>query len=476
MLRHVKEILEAVKKGDPKALFASFIYFDHSFSIWLLLGALGPFIAEYFGLTGAQKGFMVAIPVIAAAIFRINFGHMFQYINGKYIAVMGIFLSMIPHIYILLSGFKVSYEDLLWMGVFLGVAGASFAIALPMAGSNYPKEVQGLVLGLAAAGNIGAVLDGVLFPPIAKRIGWQETFVLSAVLLLIALFFVILWAKDKTRKTEGNKLYPVLAFFATIAFMVFLAIGIPKGWLGVSGNAGKLLIPILGAGFAILLMPMAFKRVFLERDTWVLMLAYSITFGGFVGMSSYVAMLLRDVYGISKVEAGILMSLFAFTGAMIRPLGGHIADKVSGATALIYFLGGIAAVNFLFSLLTPPLFLGILLFLALYIFYGLGNGAIFQLVPHRWPFQTGLMTGIIGAAGGIGGFYLPTVNGIVFEATGTYNLAFAIFGGIALICLVIVKLLHSQWMEWAYVRYDYEKGELVGIDPKSGRVVMEIGR
>ncbi len=476
MLRHVKEILEAVKKGNPKALFASFIYFDHSFSIWLLLGALGPFIAEYFGLTGAQKGFMVAIPVIAAAIFRINFGHMFQYIDGKYIAIMGIFLSMVPHIYMLLSGFRVSYEDLLWMGVFLGVAGASFAIALPMAGSNYPKEVQGLVLGLAAAGNIGAVLDGILFPPIAKRIGWQETFVLSAVLLLIALIFVIFWAKDKTKKTEGNKLYPVLAFFATIAFMVFLAIGIPKGWLGVSGNAGKLLIPILGASFAILLMPMAFKRVFLERDTWVLMLAYSITFGGFVGMSSYVAMLLRDVYGISKVEAGILMSLFAFTGAMIRPLGGHIADKVSGATALMYFLGGIAAVNFLFSLLTPPLLLGIVLFLALYIFYGLGNGAIFQLVPHRWPFQTGLMTGIIGAAGGIGGFYLPTVNGIVFEATGTYNLAFAIFGTIALVCLVIVKLLHSQWMEWAYVRYDYEKGELVGIDPKSGRVVMEIGK
>ncbi len=468
------EVLSAIKKGNWKALFASFIYFDHSFSIWLLLGALGPFIAEEFGLSGAQKGFMVAIPVIAAAILRINFGYMFQFIDGKYIAMMGIFLSLVPHTYILLKGFQVSYEDLLWMGVFLGVAGASFAIALPMAGSNYPREVQGLVLGLAAAGNIGAVLDGILFPPIARKIGWEHTFVLSAVLLLIALVFVLFWAKDNTKKNEGNPLYPVVAFFSTIVFMCVIALGFYKGWFGIEGHGAKLLIPILGAGFAILLMPASFKRVFLERDTWVLMLAYSVTFGGFVGMSSYIAMLLRDVYEISKIEAGILMSFFAFTGAMIRPLGGHIADKVSGATALVYFLGGIAVVNLLFSFFVPPFVIGMLMFLALYVFYGLGNGAIFQLVPHRWPYQTGLMTGIIGAAGGIGGFYLPTVNGIVYELTGGYSLAFALFGGIALLCLTIVKLLHAKWMEWAHVRYDYEKEKLVGIDPKSGRVIMEV--
>ena len=473
-MRALKDIWGAVKKGDPKALFASFIYFDHSFSIWLLFGALGPFIAEAFGLSGSQKGFMVAIPVIAAAIFRLNFGHMFQFVNGKIIAVMGIFLSLVPHLYMLITGFKISYEDLLWMGVFLGIAGASFAIALPMAGSNYPKEVQGLVLGLAAAGNIGAVLDGILFPPIAKVIGWEKTFVLSSILLLVALIFVLAWSKDKTQKTSGRALYPFLAFFATIGFMVVLALGFQKGWFGVSDNVGKILIPILGSLFAITLMPMSFKRVFLERDTWVLMLAYSITFGGFVGMSSYIAMLLRDVYGISKIEAGAMMSLLAFTGAMIRPLGGHIADKVSGASALIYFLGGIAIVNGVFAFFTPPFFLGVLMFLALYIFYGLGNGAIFQLVPHRWPYQTGLMTGIIGAAGGIGGFYLPTINGMVYEATGAYSLAFAFFGGVAVLCLLIVKFLHAQWMEWAHVRYDYEKEKLVGIDPKSGRVIMEI--
>ena len=470
----LSRVISAVKKGNPKALFASFIYFDHSFSIWLLLGALGPFIAEELGLTGAQKGFMVAVPVIAAAIFRINFGHMFQYINGKNIALMGILLSSLPHLYIIVRGFEVSYRDLLWIGVLLGVAGASFAIALPMAGSNYPREVQGLVLGLAAAGNIGAVLDGILFPPLARAIGWQLAFVLSAGLLAVSAFFVLLWAKDRTPKNEGSKLYPVLSFFLTLLFLIVMALLFSGSTGGAEGNTGKLLIPVFGSAFALLLMPAPFKKVLLERDTWVMMLAYSVTFGGFVGMSSYIAMLLRDVYSVSKVEAGILMSLFAFTGAMIRPLGGFIADRISGATALMYFLGGITLVNLIFSLFVPPLVVGVLMFLLLYTFYGLGNGAVFQLVPHRWPRKTGLMTGIIGAAGGIGGFYLPTVNGIVYEATGSYSLAFALFGSIALSCLVLVRILHARWMEWAYVRYDYQSERISGIDPKTGRVVMEI--
>jgi len=450
----LREVVTAVKSGDWRALLASFFYFDHSFSIWLLLGALGPFIAEALHLSGLQKGYMVAIPVIAAAIFRINFGYIFQHHDGKKIAIVGILLSLIPHLYLLASkifGFQIDYTDLLWMGVFLGVAGASFAIALPMAGSNYPKEYQGLVLGLAAAGNIGAVLDGVLFPPLAKLIGWEWAFISSSVLLLIALGFILAWAKDSTQKEEPD-IRSWVVFFATIAFMILLAIGFNNGWFGVDPVTRKLLLPIAGSLFAILLMPPVWKKVFLERDTWVLMLAYSITFGGFVGMSSYVAMLLRDVYAISKVEAGMLMSLFAFTGAMIRPVGGFIADKISGATAVPLFIAGIALVNFVFAAFTPPLILGILLFLLLYTFYGLGNGAVFQMVPHRWPDKTGLMTGIIGAAGGIGGFYLPTVNGLVYDATGHYNLAFALFGAIALVGSLIFVALHRTYKGWSHVQ------------------------
>jgi len=446
-------VVRAVRSGNWRALVASFIYFDHSFSVWLLLGALGPFVAEALGLSGLEKGYMVAVPVIAAAVFRINFGYLFQHWDGRIIATVGILLSLVPHAYLLLSkllGFEVSYTDLLWMGVFLGVAGASFAVALPMAGSNYPKEYQGLVLGLAAAGNVGAVLDGVLFPPLAELIGWEWAFVASSVLLFVALALVLAWAKDATAKGERS-LRPWLAFFATLTFTAVAAVGFAEGWFGVSPSVGKLLLPVAGALFAVLLMPPVWRRVFLERDTWVLMLAYSITFGGFVGMSSYVAMLLTDAYGVSKVEAGLLMSLFAFTGALIRPLGGFVADKVSGATAVPLFVAGIALVNLAFALFTPPLALATVLFLLLYTFYGLGNGAVFQLVPHRWPDKTGLMTGIVGAAGGIGGFYLPTVNGLVYDYTGSYNLAFLLFGLVALFGVAVFLLLHRSYKEWSSV-------------------------
>jgi len=468
----VREVLEKLKKGNLKALIASFIYFDHSFSVWLVLGALGPFIAESLGLSGLEKGFLVAVPVFCAAVLRISLGYAFQYADGKKLALLGILLSLLPHLYLLLKGLKVSYGELLVMGVFLGVAGASFAVALPMAGSNYPKEVQGFVLGLVAAGNVGAVMDGLLFPPLARAFGWEKAFLASGLLLLIALAAVLLWAEDRSPKEEGSPLRPLLSLFFTLAFLALSVVAVRKSPFGLS--AGLFLLPLAGSLFALLLLPPSFREVLRERDAWVMMLAYGVSFGGFVGMSSYVSMFLTDAYGVSKVEAGAFMAFLAFSGALVRPLGGLIADRLGGASALTYFLGGVALFNFFMALLNPPLPLGIALLLGLYLSYGLGNGAIFQLVPHRWPYKTGLMTGIIGAAGGIGGFYLPAVNGTLYQLTGSYAPAFALFGFVALLCALIVRLLRAQWMEWARVRYDYAREKLVGIDPKSGKVVMEL--
>ncbi len=457
----MKHLLDALKMGNPKALFASFLYFDTGFSIWLLLGALAPFITQEMNLSPAQKGFLVAVPVLSAAVFRLNFGHMYQSLDGKKIALAGILLSSIPSIYALLFPNSLDYTTLLLLGVFLGLGGASFAVALPMAGSNYPKEVQGLVLGLAAAGNIGAVLDGILFPPLAKVFGWRETMAIAGILLVITFFVILFWAKDKGEK-EGNKYYPITVFITTLLFMLFIVPALYNGWLGIKGKEALLLLPLIGGSFVLAFLPNKYRRVFLERDTWVMILIYSITFGGFVGMSSYVSLYLIDQYAFDKLTAGALMSALAFTGAFIRPFGGYIADKISGATALLFILSGISAMYLVFLSL-----------LVIFAFFGLGNGATFQLVPQRWPKVRGLMAGIIGAAGGFGGFYLPTVLGTVKEATGSYSSGFFLFGVVSLVALVMLKLLHSQWMEWAYVRYDYEREMLTGI-AKNGRVVMEL--
>ena len=181
-------------------------------------------------------------------------------------------------------------------------------------------------------------------------------------------------------------------------------------------------------------------------------------------MSSYVSLLLTTQYQITKVDAGFLMALLSLTGAMVRPVGGLIADRLSGVKVLLVLLVAISICNFGFAILMPPLAGGIALLVALYFCFGLGNGATFQLVPHRWRGKTGIMTGIIGAAGGIGGFYLPVIMGIAKESTGSYQLGFATFGVLAAVAFILVATLHRQWLTWAL-----PSGADVGIE---GHVAM----
>jgi NNP family nitrate/nitrite transporter-like MFS transporter len=155
------------------------------------------------------------------------------------------------------------------------------------------------------------------------------------------------------------------------------------------------------------------------------------------------------LYQVPKLEAGLFMSLLAFIGAMVRPVGGLIADRITGVRALVLLLAGISACDFAFAAWMPPLPAGIALLLVTYLCFGLGNGATFQLVPQRWKGRTGLMSGIVGAAGGIGGFYLPVVMGIARESTGSYQMGFATFGAIAALAFVLVVALRTRWLEWA---------------------------
>lgn len=443
----MKDIIASLKSGNWKALIACFLYFDTGFTVWVLLGPLAPFISKDITMSPAEQGFLVAVPVLSAAILRVTLGNLFQSYDGKKLALMGIALSSIPSTILLLMPSAPSYTLLLVLGVFLGVGGASFAIALPMAGSNYPPKVQGLVLGLAAAGNIGAVLDGFMFPGLAVSFGWQHATAAALPLLALSAVTLILWAKDLSPKT-GDAKRGFVGFLITIAGLVALVLMVHAGVFG-AGKTGLLLLPILGSLLAIAVLPQRYRAVLSERDTWVMMLVYSITFGGFVGMSSYVTLLLTTQYQMQKVDAGLLMALFAFTGAMVRPVGGFIADKVSGVRALLVLLFSISVLDFTFAVLMPVLGGGIAILLALYLCFGLGNGATFQLVPNRWKGKAGIMTGIIGAAGGIGGFYLPVIMGLARESTGSYQAGFATFGVLAAIAFTLVIILKRQWLTWA---------------------------
>ena len=442
----MKQLIASLKSGNWKALLACFLYFDTGFTAWVMFGPLAPFISKQIALSPTQAGFLVAVPVLAASIVRVTLGNLFQSVNGRRLALISISLSAIPA-FVLLLPIVPTYTLLLVLGVFLGVGGASFAVALPMAGSSYPPRVQGLVLGLAAAGNIGAVLDGFLFPGLAQHFGWQQATAAVLPLLALAAVTVFFWAEDASAKS-GSVSRAFAGFVVSLVGLIALVLLVNAGAFG-QGKTGQLLLPVLGALLALAVLPRKYLAVLAERDTWVMMLVYSVTFGGFVGMSSYVSLLLTAQYQLSKLDAGFIMAALSFTGAMVRPIGGWVADRLSGVKVLLVLLIAISICNVAFAVLMPPLMGGTALLLVLYLCFGLGNGATFQLVPHRWKGKTGVMTGIIGAAGGIGGFYLPVVMGIAKESTGSYQMGFATFGVLAALGFIVVAALHQQWLAWA---------------------------
>ncbi|SAK52207.1 nitrate transporter [Caballeronia arationis] len=443
----MKNLTTSLKSGNWRSLLACFLYFDTGFTVWVLYGPLAPFISKDIAMTAAQQGFLVAVPVLAAAILRVTLGNLYQSTDGRRVALMGVVLSSIPTIVLPLLPGVPSYSLMLVLGVFLGMGGASFSVALPMAGSTYAPKVQGLVLGLAAAGNIGAVLDGFLFPHLAEAFGWKVSTAAALPLLAITAIALYAWAADAGEKT-GSTLRALTSFAVTLVGLVVLVLAVHGGVFG-TGRTGVLMLPVIGALLAIAVLPKRYRAVLGERDTWVIMLIYSITFGGFVGMSSYVTLLLTTLYQMPKIEAGLFMALLAFLGAIVRPFGGYVADRVTGVRALLVLLAVIAAADFTFAIWMPPVAGGIVLLICLYIAFGLGNGSTFQLVPQRWKGKTGLLSGIVGAAGGIGGFYLPVIMGIAKESTGSYQMGFATFGVLATCAFGLLVALRSQWLRWA---------------------------
>lgn len=347
--------------GNWRVLLSAFLYFDTSFMVWVLLGVVGTFIAEDLGLSATQKGLIAAIPALAGSGFRLVFGPLSDHIGSRRAGLIGLSLTLVP----LVLGwlFVSSLSAVVGIGILLGVAGASFAVALPLVSRWYPPEHQGLALGIAGAGNSGTVLAALFAPRIAMAFGWQAVFVLALVpvLLTLAVFFAL--AKDSPNHPPA----PPLS---------------------------------------------AYLRVLRRSETLWLCLLYSVTFGGFLGLSSYLGIFFHDQYGVSKVNAGDLTAACVFAGSLFRPIGGVLSDRFGGVKLLMGLLGAVALLASGLALL-PSLVLALPAFVLMMGALGMGNGAVFQIIPQVFQKEIGVMTGLVGAAGGVGGFYLPTVLGML---------------------------------------------------------------
>ena len=383
------------KAGHTPTLLASFFYFDVSFMVWVLLGPLAVQIASDLHLTPAQKGLMVATPMLAGAMFRIVMGVLVDHLKPKKAGAIGQLVVMAALAWAWLAGVD-SYQKILVLGIFLGVAGAAFAVALPLASRWYPPQHQGTALGIAGAGNSGTVLAALFAPTLAIIFGWNNVFGLAIIPLAIAFLVYMIYAKDAPDCPPAKSLHQYLA-------------------------------------------------VLRDKDAWWFMFFYSVTFGGFSGLASSLSIYFNDEYGLSPVVAGYFTAACVFAGSLVRPVGGMVADRIGGIRTLlaVYILA--AFFLFIVSFGLSQSWAALAIFIAAMLCLGMGNGAVFQLVPQRFRKEIGVMTGLVGMAGGVGGFYLASSLGYSKQLNGTYQTGFLIFAALAILALIGLTSVKKRW-------------------------------
>lgn len=380
--------------GHKPTLIAAFLYFDLAFMVWVLLGPLAPEIAKTLHLTAAEKGLMVATPTLAGAILRVVNGLLVDRIGPKrsgaisqVIVIVGLFAAW-------LLGVN-SFAGTLALGVVLGFAGASFAIALPLASRWYPPEHQGKAMGLAGMGNSGTVFAALFAPTLAKLFGWNAVLGLACIPLVIVFVAYMIMAKDAPNAPAPKSLT-------------------------------------------------AYLHPLKSADAWWLMGFYSVTFGGFVGLAASLPIYFTDQFGLTTVTAGYCTAACVFAGSLIRPVGGALADAIGGVRTLtgVFVIAAIALAGVSAA---PTVTVALATFVVAMLALGAGNGAVFQLVPQRFREEIGVMTGLVGMAGGVGGFYLASSLGFAKQLSGSYQPGFLIFAGLALLALAGLMLVKGVW-------------------------------
>jgi NNP family nitrate/nitrite transporter-like MFS transporter len=384
-----------LKAGHFPTLLAAFFYFDMSFMVWVLLGALAVQMSADIHLNAAQKGFMVALPVLAGALLRVVFGILVDRLRPRLAGIIGQVIVIVGLGAAWLIGIETDYGTL-GLGLILGVAGASFAVALPLASRWYPPQYQGVALGIAGAGNSGTVFASLFAPGLAVALGWNNVLGLAIIPLTVAFIVYFFAAKDSPTAPP------------------------PKKWS-------------------------EYLTVLRMSDAWWFMFFYSVTFGGFVGLASSLAIYFNTEYGLDAVQAGLFTAACVFVGSLVRPIGGAVADRIGGIKTLTMMYGIAALVLVLVSFRPQNVYAALALFAAGMLAFGMGNGSVFQLVPQRFRHEIGIMTGLVGMTGGVGGFFLASSLGLSKQLTGTYQLGLLVFASLAIVALIGLTSIKNRW-------------------------------
>ena len=346
------------------------------------------------GYPAKFKLFLVGLPLLAAGFWRIFLGVLVDRFASKRVGIISMAMTLLP----LVIGWQMgnTANSLIFIGFFLGLAGASFAVALPLASRWYPPHLQGLAMGIAGAGNSGTILATIFAPLLVPTVGWHGVFGLLMIPVAVTLAVFIAMAKDAPNHKPSTR-------------------------------------------------PDDYASVVKTGDAWAFCLLYFVTFGGFVGMSSFINTFFVDQYDYPKVAVGLFTWPFIISGSFLRPFGGALADKIGGIRMLSVLYGvGIVTAAIIGFVITNKAVTFPLLFILMGAM-GMGNGSVFQLIPQRFKKEIGVMTGMVGAAGGVGGYYLAQVMGSLHDAFHTYGAGFFAFAGIAAVALITLRLVSPGW-------------------------------
>lgn len=382
------------RKGSTPQLVLATLGFLVTFYAWSMLGPLGPDFKDQLGLSTLQLSIVIAVPVLMGSIMRIPLGILSDRIGGRKVFIGLLAFTIVP--LAVLAVWHDSFAALIIIGFFLGVAGASFAVGVPFVNKWYPPGRQGWALGIYGIGMGGTVVGGLTAPRIAKATNLTVPFIVAIGLIAVTLALFVLFARNSPEFTPTKQ-------------------------------KGSFLAPL---------------KVFKERPAaWAPTFYYFLVFGGFVAMFAYLPVFLKEVHGLDKPDAAARAAGFAAVAVVGRPLGGWIADKVGAAAVLKVVFVAVAGLAVAIGIGYENMVALTICCLTLAGFFGLGTGAVFKLVAQDFPDVVGAVTGVVGAAGGLGGFFPPLVLGIIFSATGSYLLAFLLLAATAVACLVVLLLM-----------------------------------
>ncbi|HIF55332.1 MAG: MFS transporter [Methylococcales bacterium] len=383
-----------LKSGHKGTLISAFIYSDMSFMVWVLMGPLVVFITQDLNLTESQQYTLVSIPLLAGVIFRIPVGILVDRYSPKKVGLISQLIVILMLLFAFLSNIS-SISGLYTLAIALGLAGTSMTVALPLSSRWYPDEYQGLVMGIAGAASSGTIFAAALGPMLAESFGWRAVFGFALLPLIATIIYFYLNTKDSDQPSEKKPLSDYL-------------------------------------------------QVVKEVDVLWFMLFYSLSFGGVIALSSVMVLYFYNHYQIDPVTAGYYTAACILAGTSLRPVGGWIADKFGGIKSMQRFFA-VTAISMLFVSFSLPSWLALILLITGTGSLGMASGAVFQLVPLRFRNNVGSVTGLIGAAGGLGGFFLAWVIGQSKQMTDSFALGFLIFTLLSILSIYGIQKVKSRW-------------------------------